>query len=493
MITTCEECGKKYRIDPEMIKGDSARFKCKACGHVITVQKPEERPVAPPPPVPKSPPPAREAVPEEPKSTKKKKKIKKEKKKKEKLEIEGISIRSKITMIIVALVVVSLAVAGFIASFQSRAALSKQAEEHLLKNAKQKSREYALTFERIKQEVLGIANYAGITYQRKDIDTDIGMRILMPWDGTGYGNSSLNAQLHNKKLFLQQIGLVLKSMVSRNPYLSLGYFGSETKMTVFDSEKVVGVIEKLKAFDVTKRPWYLSARKKKGVIWTEPYVDANTKKLVVTCAAPVYRSKGVLAGVVGFDVLLDTIQKDILALHIGYDSYAFLVNRKGSVLVRPGMKSGYARWDMTYKTKNLLETESPEFNSIIGKMIKGHHGIDTYKAGNEIKYTAYAPLKAIGASMGIVASRDQVIKPAVLIQNLIIGVFIVVLLISVLIGLVIGNNITKPINELTVMTNLISQGKRDLDVLNEDRKDEIGVLTKSFNRLVISLKLAMSR
>jgi len=40
---------------------------------------------------------------------------------------------------------------------------------------------------------------------------------------------------------------------------------------------------------------------------------------------------------------------------------------------------------------------------------------------------------------------------------------------------------------------LISQGKRDLDVLNEDRKDEIGVLTKSFNRLVISLKMAMSR
>ncbi|MCK5099369.1 MAG: HAMP domain-containing protein [Desulfobacteraceae bacterium] len=244
---------------------------------------------------------------------------------------------------------------------------------------------------------------------------------------------------------------------------------------------------------MTQRPWYLSTKKKKGVIWTEPYVDANTKKLVVTCAAPVFNSKDVLVGVVGFDVLLDTLQKDILTLDIGYDSYAFLVSSKGKVLVRPGMKSGDARWDTTYKTSDLLKTDNPQFTSIINKMIKGKSGIDTYDTGEEIKYTSYAPLRTISASMGIVASKNEVVKPAVAIRNLIIIVFVVVLLLSVLIGLFIGNNITKPINELTLMANLISQGKKDLNVLKEDRKDEIGVLTKAFNRLVISLKLAMSR
>ena len=84
---------------------------------------------------------------------------------------------------------------------------------------------------------------------------------------------------------------------------------------------------------------------------------------------PVYKVKGQLAGVVGFDVLLDTVQKDILTTDIGYDSYAFMVNRKGDVLVRPGMKKGDARWDSTYKTKNLLKTDNPAFNSIVGKMI----------------------------------------------------------------------------------------------------------------------------
>lgn len=493
MITTCEGCGKQYRIDPEKIKGESAKFKCKSCGQVITAYKPTEGQVSSHPGMSPKPEHQSKVSGQSYQASKSVKGKTRKKSTKEKLNIEGLSIRSKITMIIVALVVISLAIAGFIASSQSRNALSKQAEEHLKKNTLLKSKEYALTFERIKEEVLGLADYASVTYKREDIKTDIGIKTLMPWDGAGYGNSSLNAKLNNERLFIQQVGLVLKSVVSKNLYLSLGYFGTETKMTVFDNEAVVGVIEKLKAFDVTQRPWYLSAKKKKGVIWTEPYVDANTKKLVVTCAAPVFKAKNVLAGVVGFDVLLDTLQKDILTLDIGYDSYAFLVSRKGSVLVRPGMKSGDARWDTTYKTQNLLKTDNAEFNNIISKMIKGRSGIDTYDAGDGIKYTAYAPLQTIGASMGIVASKSEVVKPAVAIRNFIIVVFVVVLLLSILIGLFIGNNITKPINELTTMANLISQGKRDLDVLNEDRKDEIGVLTKSFNRLVISLKLAMSR
>jgi len=50
MIVICEECGKKYRIDPSKIKGKAASFKCRICTHVIMVTKPEvdTTPAAPP-------------------------------------------------------------------------------------------------------------------------------------------------------------------------------------------------------------------------------------------------------------------------------------------------------------------------------------------------------------------------------------------------------------------------------------------------------------
>jgi HAMP domain-containing protein len=49
MIVICEECGKKYSIDPLKIKGDMAKFKCKLCDFIITVTKPVGTPAKPAP------------------------------------------------------------------------------------------------------------------------------------------------------------------------------------------------------------------------------------------------------------------------------------------------------------------------------------------------------------------------------------------------------------------------------------------------------------
>jgi len=43
MIILCEECGKKYRIDPSKVGKEDMKFKCKACNHVITVSKSEAK------------------------------------------------------------------------------------------------------------------------------------------------------------------------------------------------------------------------------------------------------------------------------------------------------------------------------------------------------------------------------------------------------------------------------------------------------------------
>jgi len=43
MIISCEECGKKYRIDPSKVGEESMKFRCKTCNHIITVSKPEAK------------------------------------------------------------------------------------------------------------------------------------------------------------------------------------------------------------------------------------------------------------------------------------------------------------------------------------------------------------------------------------------------------------------------------------------------------------------
>ena len=42
MLVICEDCAKKYNIDEMKIKGESARFSCQECGHIIVVKKPSK-------------------------------------------------------------------------------------------------------------------------------------------------------------------------------------------------------------------------------------------------------------------------------------------------------------------------------------------------------------------------------------------------------------------------------------------------------------------
>jgi len=45
MIIICEECGKKYQIDPSKIKGEGMQAKCRACGNMMAISRPETRPI----------------------------------------------------------------------------------------------------------------------------------------------------------------------------------------------------------------------------------------------------------------------------------------------------------------------------------------------------------------------------------------------------------------------------------------------------------------
>ncbi|MCD6295996.1 MAG: zinc-ribbon domain-containing protein, partial [Deltaproteobacteria bacterium] len=162
MIVICEECGKKYQIDPLKIKGKEARFKCKACNNVITVSKPEEEPPSPPPPPPtpveEPAPPAPE--PEKEKEPPKKKGRKTEAKKKRAPKkpgsgFKGPGLRGKMTILFLLIPVIVFIAAGMIYLKQlnnlsseliegSSKVVTQMAEKAIAENARAVAREASL-------------------------------------------------------------------------------------------------------------------------------------------------------------------------------------------------------------------------------------------------------------------------------------------------------------------------------------------------------------
>lgn len=232
----------------------------------------------------------------------------------------------------------------------------------------------------------------------------------------------------------------------------------EGGVIAFDHD-IIDVLEEIKPFDPRQRSWYIAAREAGRAVWVDTYVDANTKKLTTTCAAPLYDQNGAFIGVVGFDVLLETIQQDILSIDIPPGGSAFLINQRGDVLLHNTLLSRQGRWDQPIATDNLLNDANPQLREIARRMTRAEQGVERLMLQNDEVYVAFAPIPSAGWSVGIVIPvakvtglARQVSEVITLRQNVLSGQIILVIVLSVIVVSLLSMPaaliLTRPLREL---------------------------------------------
>jgi len=91
-------------------------------------------------------------------------------------------------------------------------------------------------------------------------------------------------------------------------------------------------------YDSRKRGWYQQALSDNKAGVTTPYVDFDTKKLVVSIFAPVKRGS-ITIGVVSSDIFIDTIVDTILKVKLeGGESLAYLIDNKEQIIIHKDQK-----------------------------------------------------------------------------------------------------------------------------------------------------------
>lgn len=89
-------------------------------------------------------------------------------------------------------------------------------------------------------------------------------------------------------------------------------------------------------FKPTERPWYTGAKAAQANGWTEIYVDAVTKSLVVSPFTPVFRPDGRFRGVMGADLTLSALKRLLQAASSGSGSSSALVDSAGMLVASSG-------------------------------------------------------------------------------------------------------------------------------------------------------------
>jgi two-component system sensor histidine kinase/response regulator len=367
-------------------------------------------------------------------------------------------------------------------------ALRAQAEANLEKRAADKARLYNATMEDIQRQVQSTAINVSSLMTAGWPPTNSAGRVWVSPDGPTPANER---QFDKSVARARQFIPILATATQRNPLISLSYVALEDGGVVAFDHDIIDTLLSARPFDAHQRPWYSAARDAGRTVWVDTYIDANTKKLVTTCAAPLYDSRDTFVGVVGFDLLLDTIQQDLLKLDMGQAGYAFLVNKEGKVLVRPDMHANGLRWNEPFAAENLLATREPKLHAAFERMTQQQAGVELLNYQGEQVYLAYAPIESAGWSVGIVIPEAEVIRPAQQVgaaiaeaQRKLTTQVLAVLALSVVavlaLGAVFSVLLTRPLRQLQSGAQRIAAG--DLRYrMTQVGNDEIGDLVGSFN------------
>lgn len=242
-------------------------------------------------------------------------------------------------------------------------------------------------------------------------------------------------------------------------------------------------------YDPTSRDWYTGAKQAPNSVYiSEPYVDADTGKMLITISK-LFKTPEGREGVIASDIKVDFIVDFISNIAFEDGSYAFLVESNGNIITHRNSDFNPTDESLT-NLEDLfdgkLKTIMTEKLAIRDTIVKDYDNEDRsfyFASSDESNWK-------IGLAVPIAASMKTINR----VINYTLMTTIIVILVSLLLSVYIANNITKPITESVKIaeniSNLDLSKSIEKDKLN--RKDEIGQLYTSFQLIIEKLGLFMS-
>jgi methyl-accepting chemotaxis protein len=265
--------------------------------------------------------------------------------------------------------------------------------------------------------------------------------------------------------------LFIASVLARASYLRAIYLGTtDGKMHEWGvgAEFIDHAPSFPPGYDPRVRPWYLAAVAKGDFSVSAPYRYASVDDVGITCALPVHTADGSFVGVLGLDILLESLGSVLEGLAIPRQGKALILGARGEIIAsqfpddRPE--------GMILKRFRVFTDEVSE--SFTGE-IDGRETQFLHKAieGLDWSVVVAMPLEPIRQSVRALLDLIGLVE-----------LFLMLALVMAL-ALISGRLIVSPLGQIVSVINKVEAGQRGLRV-SVRGNDEFGVLGDEFNRLL---------
>jgi len=430
---TCDQCGKKYRIDEAKLKGKTATFKCKGCQNTLVVSRPPKAPAPPPRPAPAPPEPGFIETPPE---------FTEETTPADDFSAEGedrkirFGLAAKVILIMLLVSLLPLGLFGAISFKESSDRVRKDTELLMAQIAE------------------GLGNQV-------DEWIDKNVRVLK----TAARLSDIIS------MDQRQQEPILKAIAEDYPWMYLVFTVDPKGMnTARNDGKPLT--------DYSDRQYYKDVMDGKALAW-QTLIGRTSKKPALVISVPI-TSGETIVGVMAAAMNIDDISKSVARWKKGDTGFAFLVDETGKVVAH--QVEEYVTTQKNLKTHPLIKAHTRNKKPVTmsfadedGDLSLGH------VVG--IRY---------GWALAAQQAHDEVFETLKGVQRFAVILFVLTVALVTLIAWISARSITRPIMRLTDAAERMSLG--DLDVSIDIRsKDEIGHLARAFTRMQTSLRLAIGR
>ena len=256
-------------------------------------------------------------------------------------------------------------------------------------------------------------------------------------------------------------------------------------------------------FPVRERPWYRGAVESGELYFTGIERDAFSGSLDITCSAPVVVN-GEIVGVVGIDVVLDSMC-DFIYTSSGSDSFAFIVNDHGQVIIAPE-NTAFSEIKTADEAADLRESANAELAQFIRTALEAPTELTLLNINGREYYAAGTPMPTVGWTVISFVDKEATEQPekAMLTEydrinteasarfregsvrtrqtGRVLGVAL--LLTSIIAALIAAGRIVKPLETMTDTIRDSSKTGKLFEMKDSYRtNDEIQVLAEAFDDL----------
>ncbi|MGB9780898.1 methyl-accepting chemotaxis protein [Caldanaerobacter sp.] len=355
-------------------------------------------------------------------------------------------VQTKLSLVVVLIVIISLLLSGYISYRFSSQEISNLTLNNLLNSVSAVNQEMTLYLDNTASK---LSYFAKSDYN-----------LLSTGTSQEENSNKVDSMLIN-----------LKNMT---PNASLVYYGTaDKKIYTFPHVNLDP------DFDPTSRPWYKGAVEAKGSpFWTDAYKDEVTGNYAISVSQAVINPlTNEAVGVVGMDLNLYGIENLLKNVKIGQKSMIFLVDKNGIVFVDSGKKLVGA--DLSKQAIGQQIMKSKE-----GNLESKFEGADSVIIFNTNPITGW---KIVG-----VVNKSDYLSAVSKINRSFVGIIIVFSVVALLAAYLFAKSFTRPIYEVMGAMSKLREGDLTSSV-DVKRSDEFGVLEQEYNETVSNLKAIAKR